>query len=253
MSGSVPSNFVAVSGQGVVTDAQLNTLVQVCPTVAQLRNFIGITSMAVTLEGQNTPGDGFGGVFIWENGNSFTDDDGVTTVVPYGYLSGAWVRLAILVTPNSMFTSITTTGTLTVGGNAAFDGSVNIAGTVEAVGAIGTSGAGSFGTTLFVGGDAAFQSGINVTGEVNATAAINGLSTLSINGAAQIGGGLAVTGAVSGTSFELGLTGPQILTGAGVPSATVPQGSVYLRTAGSVGATLYVTQGGGVWNAVAGV
>ena len=53
--------------------------------------------------------------------------------------------------------------------------------------------------------------------------------------------------------LTLGASGPQISTGAGVPSATVPKGTIYLRTGGGVGTTLYVSQGGGVWNAVAGV
>lgn len=54
-------------------------------------------------------------------------------------------------------------------------------------------------------------------------------------------------------SAILGTSGPEILTGSGVPASTKPKGSVYLRTGGAVGSTLYVSQGGGTWNAVAGV
>lgn len=43
------------------------------------------------------------------------------------------------------------------------------------------------------------------------------------------------------------------LSGAGVPASAQPKGSIYSRTDGGVGSTLYVSQGGGVWNAVAGV
>ena len=50
-----------------------------------------------------------------------------------------------------------------------------------------------------------------------------------------------------------GALGPQITAGGGVPSATLPKGTLYLRTGGGVGTTLYVSQGGGTWNAVAGV
>lgn len=44
-----------------------------------------------------------------------------------------------------------------------------------------------------------------------------------------------------------------IITGRGVPTAILAKGSVYLRLDGGVGSTMYVTQGAGVWNAVAGV
>jgi len=47
--------------------------------------------------------------------------------------------------------------------------------------------------------------------------------------------------------------GPTISSGSGAPVSTEPKGSIYMRTGGGVGTTLYATQGGGVWNAVAGV
>lgn len=43
------------------------------------------------------------------------------------------------------------------------------------------------------------------------------------------------------------------ISGTGAPVAVLAKGSMYSRTDGGVGSTLYVTQGGGVWNAVAGV
>lgn len=54
-----------------------------------------------------------------------------------------------------------------------------------------------------------------------------------------------------GGSIIMGASGPSITTGAGVPATTVTKGSIYLRTGGAVGSTLYVSQGGGTWNAVA--
>jgi hypothetical protein len=54
-------------------------------------------------------------------------------------------------------------------------------------------------------------------------------------------------------SLILGTSGPTITTGAGVPATTTPKGSIYFRTGGTVGSTFYVSQGGGTWNAVAGV
>lgn len=50
-----------------------------------------------------------------------------------------------------------------------------------------------------------------------------------------------------------GTTGPTWTTGSAAPSATAPIGSFYSRTGGSVGATLYISRGGGTWAAVAGV
>lgn len=50
-----------------------------------------------------------------------------------------------------------------------------------------------------------------------------------------------------------GANGPTWSSGAGAPAAVQPRGSLYSRTDGAVGSTLYVSQGGGAWNAVAGV
>lgn len=62
-------------------------------------------------------------------------------------------------------------------------------------------------------------------------------------------------GRTTGAAFILGTGGPRIVPGTGAPSAllVLTKGSLYLRTDGAVGSTLYVTQGGGTWNAVAGV
>lgn len=48
-------------------------------------------------------------------------------------------------------------------------------------------------------------------------------------------------------------TGPTIRSGTGAATGTQPKGSLWMRTDGAVGSTLYVSQGGGTWNAVAGV
>jgi len=47
--------------------------------------------------------------------------------------------------------------------------------------------------------------------------------------------------------------GPTHTAGAGAPGTTEPKGSTFQRTDGGVGTTLYVSQGGGTWNPVAGV
>jgi hypothetical protein len=54
---------------------------------------------------------------------------------------------------------------------------------------------------------------------------------------------------VGGATFA----GPTWTTGSAAPAATAPVGSLYSRVGGAVGATLYVSRGGGTWNAVAGV
>ena len=48
-------------------------------------------------------------------------------------------------------------------------------------------------------------------------------------------------------------SGPTIRAGTGAASGTQPKGSQWLRTDGAVGSTLYISQGAGTWNAVAGV
>ena len=54
--------------------------------------------------------------------------------------------------------------------------------------------------------------------------------------------------------FALGGTGgPQLIAGTGAPSAMKPKGTIFIRTDGGVGSTIYVSQGGGTWNAVGGV
>lgn len=60
-------------------------------------------------------------------------------------------------------------------------------------------------------------------------------------------------GNVVGSAFHLGISGPDWSNGTGVPVSTKPRGSLYSRGDGAVGSTLYVSQGGGTWNAVAGV
>lgn len=56
-------------------------------------------------------------------------------------------------------------------------------------------------------------------------------------------------------NLSLGAGGPRIWAQSGVPPVilALPRGTLYLRTDGAVGSTLYVSQGGGTWNAVAGV
>jgi hypothetical protein len=55
-------------------------------------------------------------------------------------------------------------------------------------------------------------------------------------------------------TVQVGSTGgPTWTTGSAAPTATAPVGSLYSCIGGAVGATLYVSRGGGTWAAVAGV
>jgi hypothetical protein len=61
-------------------------------------------------------------------------------------------------------------------------------------------------------------------------------------------------GITSYTAMQIGgASGPTWTTGSTAPAATAPVGSLYSRVGGVVGATLYVSRGGGTWAAVAGV
>jgi hypothetical protein len=59
--------------------------------------------------------------------------------------------------------------------------------------------------------------------------------------------------ATSGMFAVGGEMGPTWSSGSTSPPGAQPKGSLYSRTGGAVGSTLYVSAGGGVWNAVAGV
>ena len=53
-------------------------------------------------------------------------------------------------------------------------------------------------------------------------------------------------------SIQIGGAGAAWSTGTGAPSANFPIGSLYSRTDGAIGSTLYVSRGGGTWGAVPG-
>lgn len=69
------------------------------------------------------------------------------------------------------------------------------------------------------------------------------------------GGALQVVNGALVDTLNIGVAAgvPNITSGAGVPAATQPSGSVFMRNDGSVGAHMYISNGGGTWTAVAGV
>ncbi len=80
-------------------------------------------------------------------------------------------------------------------------------------------------------------------------------STITFSSGAFRSSGFLVDGSGNTTaaSVIIGSSGPTIRSGTGAASGTQPRGSIWLRSDGGVGTTFYVSQGGGTWNAVAGV
>jgi hypothetical protein len=128
-----------------------------------------------------------------------------------------------------------------------FTGTVSLPGTIDATGATGFTFVGASGvTSMHVDDPGVGHSGLNWT-----YTSANNLWTL----AGTPGGvNFLASGAFTATTLRTTSTvGPTWTSGAGAPSATQPVGSLYSNTTGAVGATLYVSRGGGTWNAVAGV
>ena len=108
----------------------------------------------------------------------------------------------------------------------------------------GTTRGGIAGYSAFFGG--AFDSRTVLMGYDGLVLSVqNQTNTVTIDNGGYLN---AATGLRVGTA-----TGPSWTTGSGAPAATAPVGSLYSRVGGAVGATLYVSRGGGTWAAVAGV
>jgi hypothetical protein len=141
------------------------------------------------------------------------------------------------------FTAASTSGGMTVGNQL----KVTAGGALIAGGAAVTGGA-NIANGLVVTG------GAGITGNTTITGTLGGLTGFTIvSGGAAITGDSFVAGKlnVSG-ALEVG-GGPTWTVGTGAPASTEPRASIYSRTDGGVGTTLYVSQGGGTWNPVAGV
>jgi hypothetical protein len=91
---AAPALFVFIQGQSVASADNLNTFIQSCDTLSQLRGFVGSTPMTVQSRGQNAVNDGGGGWFYWLASSSAPDDNN-NTIVPPGLVTGAWIRLSL--------------------------------------------------------------------------------------------------------------------------------------------------------------
>jgi len=90
---SAPAPTVYYSGIAEVGADGLNTFVSVVSNYSQMRSFIALQNMVVCALGTTTPNDGGQGHFYFNLGTGYVDNNS-TTIVPIGYLGGAWLRLA---------------------------------------------------------------------------------------------------------------------------------------------------------------
>jgi Pectate lyase superfamily protein len=95
--------------------------------------------------------------------------------------------------------------------------------------------------------------GINVFGSALNLVMDAGAGSINFKVSGNVIGFVNANG-LSATSLQVGIaSGPTWTTGSAAPTATAPIGSLYSDVSGTVGATLYVSRGGGTWNAVSGV
>lgn len=89
---AAPQLTVQIQGQTVSDADRLNTYMQSCDVVAELRGFVGVPGIEVALRGLAAVNDGGGGFFYWDD-SATGPDDGVNVIVPTGSAIGAWIRL----------------------------------------------------------------------------------------------------------------------------------------------------------------
>lgn len=102
----VPANLLYTQGTGAppITADNLNSFIQVSPTLSNTRSFSGVQNQGVYLQGYSSANDGGQGNFVWVLGTG-TDDGGITTIVPTGNTSGYWSRISnssAIVTPQTI-------------------------------------------------------------------------------------------------------------------------------------------------------
>jgi hypothetical protein len=174
--------------------------------------------------------------------------NGGIKVVGYSAFGGGntTANSVITIGQNQTATSWTTTGLLfSVGGQTLTDSSGS--------GTISARTGSSFGAITFASSSAVTLT--NASSVYIAGAAAAGSNTTITNAwALHVAAGNSLFGGtVVSTEFLVGATGPTWSVGTGAPATSKPKGSIFSRTDGAVGSTLYVSQGSGTWNAVAGV
>lgn len=137
------------------------------------------------------------------------------------------------------FTTLSASSTMTSNGGLVANSGMNFGGQVAPGGATDLSKH----INLFVGAGYGFS----VTGGFLNYVAGSGAVHAFYVGTTQVGS-IGTNGIMTGPAGS-----PTWTSGSAAPAATAPVGSLYSRVGGAVGATLYVSRGGGTWNAVAGV
>jgi hypothetical protein len=110
----LPSLAVQVNGQGTVSADNYNTFEQTCNVAADLRNFVGIDGIQVSMRGIESPNDGGQGTFYWNSSAITPVDDNVNTIVPYSSATGCWSRL-VPESSTSIIIQCTALGTNAIG------------------------------------------------------------------------------------------------------------------------------------------
>ena len=159
---TAPLNLVSADGQGVVPADLLNTFLQGSLNVAALRAFTGVTGMTVWTAGTVSAGDGGQGIFGWSPDNLALDDNGLTTIVPYGSTGSgpsgstpAWTRIPLNAATGSIpLSALVNIGALSILGNNTMAGAPIMALTVAQIVAmlVGTTA-----NTLAAGNDPRFS------------------------------------------------------------------------------------------------
>lgn len=89
---SAPALQQYIQGITSVSADNLNTFLQTCDTIVQLRDLVGAPGMEVLTRGLLSVGDGGAGTYYW-NALSAGPDNGRSIIVPNGVGLGAWVLL----------------------------------------------------------------------------------------------------------------------------------------------------------------
>lgn len=226
----VPALNTSAQGISQISADLLNTFLQGCVNITQLRAFVGLSNMVVFVQGYVNPNDGGQGNFYWNSTGTGPDDGGVTNVVPPGVVIGCWSRVSAAAVGNGTVTSVsvvsangvsgtvansTTNPAITLSLGAITPSSVAATGAVSGANLTGTntgdqaitltgqvtgSGSGTFATTIASNTvtNANFRQSAPLSVVGNNTNSTGNVSDISSSGANQI---LIVNNAGTGFSF----------------------------------------------------
>jgi hypothetical protein len=179
----------------------------------------------------------------------FNIGSGAVQAINAGAISGnfnsGWNGAVGAVTPAAgSFTTVNASGTTAVLGVASFGAGIVCGPTVGASITDLSKQICLYSGAPYGFGVTAARINYNVPGSSTHAFVVGGVDAASVNSGGVISNGLVQIG---------GTSGPNWSQGSAAPAFTAPVGSLYSRVGGAVGATLYVSRGGGTWAAVAGV